>query len=175
MTSIGPSGANIVGLAIQLSTPVFVSFVQEAARGNTHPSRCTAMLNHHSSPLALDSGLNFDRRTLALVFLLLFAKALPLASSIMSLLRLTGWTHQIGKSACGGYRHDPPVRIAASEMVWTRFQLFYPEGPRRTRRSFTEQLIGCRHECSTFNLRVQNEFGAGITRLYPIWRDSKHF
>ena len=61
----------------------------------------------------------------------------------MSLLRLTGWTLQIGKSACGGYRHDPPVRSAASEMVWTRFQLFYPEGPRCTRRSFTEQLIGC--------------------------------
>jgi hypothetical protein len=52
----------------------------------------------------------FRQADIALVFLLLFAKALLLASSIMSLLRLTGWTHQIGKSACGGYRHNPSVR-----------------------------------------------------------------
>jgi hypothetical protein len=113
-----------------------------------------------SFTVALDSGL-FRRADIALVFLLLFAKALPLASSMMSLFRLAGWTHPIGKSACGGYRHDPPMRSAASEMVWTRFQLFYPEGPRCTRRSFAEQLIGCRHKCATFNLCAQNEFGAG--------------
>jgi hypothetical protein len=35
------------------------------------------MLNHHSSLLALDSGL-FRRADIALAFLLLFAKALPL-------------------------------------------------------------------------------------------------
>src|SRR6202167_1572074 len=137
MTSIGPSGANIVGLAIQLSPPVFVSFVQEAARGNTHPSRCTAMLNHHSCPLGLDSGQisTGGHRAVSSSWPLQSTATRP---SMMSLLCRTGCTYEIGKSACGGYRHNPPERIAASKMLGTRLPFFHPKGDRRTSHFFSE-------------------------------------